>query len=134
MMPVSPWFYTNLPAYSKNWLWHSDSIWHYRWLQAISLAPTFIQIISWNDYGESHYIGPIRPSGVVSGAWYVDSNHAHTGWTAFLPHYIAAYKAGSTASLSNPPTTVAPQATTQPINHMWHPAYCPLTQSSSPCS
>ena len=105
MMPVSPWFYTNLPQYSKNWLWHSDSIWHYRWLQAISLAPTFIQIISWNDYGESHYIGPIRPSGVVSGAWYVDSAHAHTGWTAFLPHYIAAYKAGSTASLSNPPST-----------------------------
>ena len=21
MMPVSPWFYTNLPGYSKNWLW-----------------------------------------------------------------------------------------------------------------
>lgn len=21
MMPVSPWFYTNLPGYNKNWLW-----------------------------------------------------------------------------------------------------------------
>jgi hypothetical protein len=21
MMPVSPWFYTNLPGYDKNWLW-----------------------------------------------------------------------------------------------------------------
>lgn len=21
MMPVSPWFYTNLPGFNKNWLW-----------------------------------------------------------------------------------------------------------------
>lgn len=26
MMPVSPWFYTNLPGYDKNWLWRY--VWH----------------------------------------------------------------------------------------------------------
>lgn len=26
MMPVSPWFYTNLPGYKKNWLWRGQSI------------------------------------------------------------------------------------------------------------
>ena len=100
MMGLSPWFYTDLPQYSKNWLWHADSLWHTRWLQTISQAPTFVQIISWNDYGESHYIGPVRPSGVVNGAWYVDSAHTHEAWLALLPKYIAAYRSGSTAPLT----------------------------------
>jgi hypothetical protein len=25
MMPVSPWFYTNMPGFNKNWLWHGNS-------------------------------------------------------------------------------------------------------------
>jgi hypothetical protein len=24
-----------------------------------NVKPEFVQIISWNDYGESHYIGPL---------------------------------------------------------------------------
>lgn len=31
MIPVSPWFYTNLPAYNKSWLWRGDVLWHERW-------------------------------------------------------------------------------------------------------
>ena len=28
MMPVSPWFYTNMPGFDgKNWLWRGDSLW-----------------------------------------------------------------------------------------------------------
>ncbi|KAK2043757.1 hypothetical protein LZ31DRAFT_620708 [Colletotrichum somersetense] len=27
MMPISPWFYTNLPGNNKNWLWRGDHIW-----------------------------------------------------------------------------------------------------------
>ena len=106
MMPISPYFYTNLPQYNKNWLWRSEILWHDRWLQAISLssqksttAPTFIQIISWNDYGESHYIGPIRPSGIPQGAqWYVDADTTpHATWLDLLPHYIHAYKQAATS-------------------------------------
>ncbi len=26
MMPVSPWFYTNLPGYNKNWLWRGEQV------------------------------------------------------------------------------------------------------------
>lgn len=33
MMPVSPWFYTNLPGYNKNWLWKGDDLWFHRWQQ-----------------------------------------------------------------------------------------------------
>lgn len=59
MAPVSPWFYTNLPGYNKNWLWRGDDLWFHRWQQMISIdhPPDFIAIISWNDFGESHYIG-----------------------------------------------------------------------------
>ncbi|KAF6805710.1 mutanase [Colletotrichum musicola] len=66
MMPVSPWFYTNLPGYSKNWLWRGDHLWYDRWIQVNTLMPEFVQIISWNDYGESHHIGPVRDHALVA--------------------------------------------------------------------
>jgi hypothetical protein len=52
MMPVSPWFYTNLPGYSKNWMWNGVDLWHDRWQQVLTIQPEFVQIISWNDFGE----------------------------------------------------------------------------------
>ncbi|KAJ0387169.1 hypothetical protein COL922a_002781 [Colletotrichum nupharicola] len=97
MMPVSPWFYTNLPGYSKNWLWRGDHLWYDRWIQVNTLMPEFVQIISWNDYGESHHIGPIRGHAFV--AFEKDSGKApymysldHHGWRVFLPFAIDRYK------------------------------------------
>jgi hypothetical protein len=51
----------NGPCYDKNWLWRGDDMWFQRWQQATSLdrLPDFIQIILWNNYGESHYISPL---------------------------------------------------------------------------
>ncbi|GMG54326.1 unnamed protein product [Aspergillus oryzae var. brunneus] len=43
MMPVAPWFYTNLPRWGKNWLWRGDDLWHYRWKQVIELQPPLVQ-------------------------------------------------------------------------------------------
>ncbi|KAI3118779.1 CAZyme family GH71 [Penicillium roqueforti] len=59
MMAVSPWFFTNLPGYDKNWLWRGDDLWYDRWVEVLYNQPEFVEIISWNDYGESHYIGPL---------------------------------------------------------------------------
>lgn len=106
MMPVSPWFFTNLPNYGKNWLWRSDGLWHYRWEQAVQLSRRvqFIQIITWNDYGESHYIGPLRPQGVPAGSgWYV-ADHDHAAWGILLPRYISAFKSGDVSILRKPPS------------------------------
>lgn len=44
MMPISPWFYTNLPQWHKNWLWRGDDLWHYRWQQIMHLQPAFVQV------------------------------------------------------------------------------------------
>ncbi|KAH1638336.1 hypothetical protein KXX39_005662 [Aspergillus fumigatus] len=50
----------NLPGYGKNWLWRGDDLWHDRWQEVLSVRPEFVEIISWNDYSESHYIGPLH--------------------------------------------------------------------------
>ncbi|KAK1985565.1 mutanase [Colletotrichum cereale] len=97
MMPVSPWFYTNLPGYSKNWMWRGDHLWFDRWIQVNTLMPEFVEIISWNDYGESHHIGPVRDHALV--AFDGNSGRApymysldHHGWRVLLPFAIDRYK------------------------------------------
>ncbi|KAI9151474.1 Glucan endo-1,3-alpha-glucosidase agn1 [Paramyrothecium foliicola] len=106
MMGVSPWFYTNLPQYSKNWFFSSDSLWFDRWQQAIDLLPEFIEIITWNDFGEASYISDLAPQQVVAGAnAYVDG-HDHAAFRAVLPYFIQAYKQGKRA-LDQPPADEA---------------------------
>lgn len=48
MMGVSPWFYTNMPGFRKNWLWRGDSLWFDRWINVLYLQPEYVQIITWN--------------------------------------------------------------------------------------
>lgn len=58
------------------------------------LVLTVDQIITWNDYGESHYIGPIKSAGLPTGSErYVISN-PHEAWRNLLPYYISTYKNG----------------------------------------
>ena len=59
---------------------------------------TATQIITWNDYGESHYVGPLYEAGIPQGAsWYV-SNNPHDAWRTLLPYYIDAYKSGNSST------------------------------------
>ncbi|KAK1829449.1 alpha-1,3-glucanase [Podospora conica] len=103
MMPVSPWFYTNLPGYRKNWLWRSDGLWEARWAEVVRMQPDFVQILTWNDYGESHYIGPVREKALglfdAAGAAvnYVKGVD-HEGWRAMLGFWIARYKGAAAAA------------------------------------
>ncbi|OLN85639.1 Mutanase Pc12g07500-like protein 5, partial [Colletotrichum chlorophyti] len=96
MMPVSPWFYTNLPGYDKNWLWRGDSLWADRWGQVLYVQPEWVEIISWNDYGESHYIGPVRSKALGAmrtGRAPIDfvADMPHDGWREILPFAIDMY-------------------------------------------
>jgi hypothetical protein len=43
-------------SYSKNWVFPSDLLWYDRWNQILALRPQFVEIVTWNDYGESHYV------------------------------------------------------------------------------
>ncbi|KAI0811836.1 glycoside hydrolase family 71 protein [Xylaria sp. FL0064] len=93
MMGVSPYFYTNLPG--KNWYSSSDSLWFDRWSQVLDINPEYIEIITWNDYGESSYINAPIDHQIVAGAnTYVDG-FDHTAFRFVLPYFISAYKAGN---------------------------------------
>jgi aminopeptidase I len=46
MMGISPWFYTNLPQWNKNWLWRGDDLWFLRWQQAIALQPALVEVFA----------------------------------------------------------------------------------------
>ncbi|TDZ31681.1 Mutanase [Colletotrichum spinosum] len=105
MMPVSPWFYTNLPGYKKNWVWRGDDLWYDRWVQILDYKPQFVQIISWNDYGESHHIGPVRSNAleafeVGEAPFNYALDHPHDGWRHFLPYLIDSYKGAVAAAIT----------------------------------
>ncbi|KAI0408495.1 glycoside hydrolase family 71 protein [Xylaria palmicola] len=96
MMGVSPYFYTNLPQYNKNWYSSSDSLWFDRWKQVFDIKPEYIEIITWNDYGESSYINAPINHQIVSGAETYVNGFDHTAFRFVLPYFISAYKAGNT--------------------------------------
>ncbi|KAH7020782.1 glycoside hydrolase [Microdochium trichocladiopsis] len=90
MMGASPWFYTNLPQYSKNWAPTCTTLWFDRWAQVLAENPDLVQIVTWNDYGESSYLTtPPRPGGghprhrqiIVAGAerYVVECDHRAFG-------------------------------------------------------
>jgi hypothetical protein len=118
MMGVSPWIYTNMPGFRKNWLWRGDSLvyllylyfersltwgfqWFDRWISVLFLQPEYVQIITWNDYGESHYIGPLRDKAFEAfGRGKSPYNYAagknHNAWRSFLPFLIDMAKTNAT--------------------------------------
>jgi hypothetical protein len=48
-------------SYSKNWIFKSETLWYDRWQQVLAMQDQiqFLEIVTWNDYGESHY-GELR--------------------------------------------------------------------------
>ncbi|PQE24790.1 alpha-13-glucanase mutanase protein [Rutstroemia sp. NJR-2017a BVV2] len=99
MMAASPWFYTNLPGFGKNWAWPdvSMSLWSDRWTEILLAQPDYVEIISWNDYGESHYIGNTRPSppfqdGDDTFDYVTDMSHEPWRWP--LAIWAEQYKTG----------------------------------------
>ncbi|KAH8750767.1 alpha-1,3-glucanase [Diaporthe sp. PMI_573] len=96
--PISPWFSTHYGAevsYSKNFIFPSDLLWYERWTSVLERSPPFVEIITWNDYGESHYIAPLSSQHEDDGASKWVNDMPHDGWRDLAKPFIAAYKAGS---------------------------------------
>ncbi|KAG4420137.1 hypothetical protein IFR04_006700 [Cadophora malorum] len=92
MMGVSPWFFHSTNG-GKKWVWRGDDLWADRWAQTLQVNPEFVQIVTWNDFGESMYVGPVRfGSEIASGAEVYVDGQSHESWLDFLPYYIAKYK------------------------------------------
>ncbi len=78
-----------------------DLLWHRRWEDILTLKPDFIEIVTWNDYGESHYIGPLN------------SKHTDDGGSKWVNDmYVLLTQAlqGAPALLSSTLTSVTVQA------------------------
>ncbi|KAH9927778.1 glycoside hydrolase [Fomitopsis serialis] len=97
MAAVTPWFFTHYgpDSWNKNWIYRGDD-WLFvrRWEQLIAMRDQIdiVQIISYNDYGESHYVGPIKGAQPNSQAW-VDG-FPHEPWLHLAKYYARAFKEG----------------------------------------
>ncbi|KAF7325258.1 putative alpha-1,3-glucanase/mutanase [Mycena venus] len=97
--PASPWFSTHFGAevsYSKNWVFPSDLLWYLRWREILTLQPNYVEIVTWNDYGESHYVAPLSSPHTDDGSSKWVNDMPHNGWLDMAKPFIQAYKAGST--------------------------------------
>ncbi|KAJ7243613.1 glycosyl hydrolase family 71-domain-containing protein [Mycena haematopus] len=100
LAPASAWFSTHYGpevSYSKNWVFPSDLLWYQRWNQLLQLGPNFIEIVTWNDYGESHYVGPLSSKHQDDGGSKWVNDMPHDSWLDMAKPFIAAYKAGATS-------------------------------------
>ncbi|OZJ02016.1 hypothetical protein BZG36_05201 [Bifiguratus adelaidae] len=92
MMGVSPWFFHSASG-GTDWVWRGDDLWAQRWQQVLQINPAFVEIVTWNDFAESHYIGPVyTTSEIAAGSSTYVNNMPHESWRDFLPYYIAMYK------------------------------------------
>ncbi|KAJ7901169.1 glycoside hydrolase family 71 protein [Mycena olivaceomarginata] len=127
MMPVSPWFSTHYgdDTYNKNWIFYSDWLYQSRWDEVLHLQPQFVEILTWNDFGESHYIGPLHDddwsvyAGGDTGASRWVNQMPHDAWRDVAKVYISAFKSGASS----------PTVTTDKLVYYYRP-----TPKDTPCS
>lgn len=62
------------------------------------MKPQFLEIVTWNDYGESHYIGPLSSKHNDDGCSKWVNDMTHGGWMDMAKPFIAAYKAGASSA------------------------------------
>ncbi|KUI53625.1 hypothetical protein VP1G_00965 [Cytospora mali] len=101
--PVSAWFSTHYGpevSYSKNWVFPGDLLWYDRWNEILSLGPRFVEIVTWNDYGESHYIGPLDSPHYDDGNSKWTNDMPHDGWMDIAKPFISAFKDGVSSANS----------------------------------
>ncbi|KAI0912838.1 glycoside hydrolase family 71 protein [Ustulina deusta] len=77
--------------------------------QILQLSPEFTEVITWNDAGESHYIGPSWPETVTEEILqYGDTDaNPHTGWQPLISSFIEAFKGGASDTSSMVPSNGA---------------------------
>ncbi|KAF5343341.1 hypothetical protein D9758_014180 [Tetrapyrgos nigripes] len=101
IMAVSSWQFKELGG-DQDWVEQSDTLWKYRWEQAIDdVKPDIVEIVTWNDYGESHYIADINPKvdlGTLAPNYV--NGFEHGPWRIMAEYYISWFKNGSPPSIN----------------------------------
>jgi glucan endo-1,3-alpha-glucosidase len=99
LMGISPLQYKHMDA-TNNWYRRGESNLEVRLAQVLDMQPDMLEIQTWNDAGESHYVGNIWPepaAGSPSIQAYTDG-YNHTGYKEILGPFITAWKRGDTTT------------------------------------
>lgn len=97
--------------------------------QILTLQPDFVEVITWNDAGESHYVGDFWAEQIDGSSigTYADG-FDHKGWLQVITPFIQAYKAGATdISQITPPAGA-------PVGALWYRALLTTASCSSTIS
>ncbi|KAI0123459.1 glycoside hydrolase [Xylariales sp. AK1849] len=83
---------------------------------ALETQPAFVEIMTWNDAGESHYIGELWYEGLTDDilAYANNDDFGHTGWQSLISSFITAFKNGDDA------TRMQPRNGADMIGSMWY--------------
>ncbi|KAI0648087.1 glycosyl hydrolase family 71-domain-containing protein [Trametes meyenii] len=95
MTAVAPWFFTHLS--SKNFIFDTDNhLYVTRWQQVIQNRDKIdiVELATWNDFGESHYLGPIEGNPPDGSADYVNG-FDHQGFLEITNHFATFFKTGT---------------------------------------
>ncbi|KAK6612145.1 mutanase [Botrytis cinerea] len=106
MMGVSPLQFKHIDG-SQNWYRRGEANLEVRFGQVLSLQPDFIEFQTWNDAGESHYMGNTWPEPLVSNSTpeaLSSIEYDHTGYWQILKSFIRAWKDGKTSTATMYPT------------------------------
>ena len=107
MMGMSPLQFKHMSP-SWNWYARGEQNLEVRMSQVLALQPDMLELQTWNDAGESHYIGTIWPEWLVDPAnnpvTAYTQDFDHTGYWQVLPAFIQAWKRGDTDVSAMVPT------------------------------
>ncbi|RDW87891.1 hypothetical protein BP5796_03585 [Coleophoma crateriformis] len=109
MMGLSSGQYKN--AYGTNIYRQGDQTLPARMVRILGMSledgPDFVQIQTWNDGPESHYIGPLwieQNNDTQPWAYSNEQDWSHQGWQPLIKSFITAYKNGDQANAMAPPS------------------------------
>lgn len=104
MMGISPLQFKHMDS-TNNWYRRGEGNLENRLLQALELQPDMIELQTWNDAGESHYMGNLWDEPMTGSVIhdYVDG-YDHKGYWEILQAFIQAYKRGDTDGKNMVPT------------------------------
>ena len=100
MAGIGSWFFKRFDE-SNNWSQAQDEgMFFDRWMHLLQLKPNYIELLTWNDWGESSYLGPADVTNSCPTCYWAKLDHC-----AFLKMsaiFIQAFKSGSTNFIASP--------------------------------
>ncbi|TGO71087.1 hypothetical protein BELL_0621g00020 [Botrytis elliptica] len=106
MMGISPLQFKHIDS-TQNWYRRGEANLEVRFAQVLSAQPDFIEFQTWNDAGESHYMGNTWREPLVSDTTpeaLSSIAYDHTGYWQILQSFIKVWKAGKTSTQTMYPT------------------------------